>query len=124
MCRYYDSFRDFRQNKGGILKESVDYIRRLIHYRLSQNEDRQRQLELPNRRLLLRIQQLDLQVKTHGFPLPPGPPGGDLMSITTVVDCGSNGWTDLLSAPLTPSIPPYMKTEPQDDNAFRKVISF
>ena len=124
MCRYYDSFRDVRQNKGGILKASVDYIRRLRHDRdrLSQNEGRQRQLELQNRRLLLRIQQLELQAKTHGLPLPPAPPGGDPMSNSTVVDCGSAGqWTDLVSAPLTPSTPPYIKSEPRDDNAFRKV---
>ncbi|EFX88126.1 hypothetical protein DAPPUDRAFT_28469, partial [Daphnia pulex] len=62
---YYDCFRDVRQNKGGILKASVDYIRRLRHDRdrLAQNEARQRQLELQNRRLLLRIQQLELQAK-------------------------------------------------------------
>jgi len=44
------------------------------------------------------------------------------MSNSTVVDCGSAGqWTDLVSAPLTPSTPPYIKSEPRDDNAFRKV---
>ena len=106
MCRYYDCFRDVRQNKGGILKASVDYIRRLRHDRdrLAQNEARQRQLELQNRRLLLRIQQLEMQAKTHGLPLPD--PEGN--------------WDHLISAPLTPSTPPYIKTEPHDDN-FRKV---
>lgn len=112
MCRYYDCFRDVRQNKGGILKASVDYIRRLRHDRdrLAQNEARQRQLELQNRRLLLRIQQLELQAKTHGLPLPASDTDGT--------------WTDphLTSAPLTPSTPPYIKTEPRDDNSFRKVI--
>jgi beta-phosphoglucomutase-like phosphatase (HAD superfamily) len=112
MCRYYDCFRDVRQNKGGILKASVDYIRRLRHDRdrLAQNEARQRQLELQNRRLLLRIQQLELQAKTHGLPLPSA-------SDSEVT------WTDshLTSAPLTPSTPPYIKTEPRDDNSFRKV---
>ncbi|XP_057368023.1 uncharacterized protein LOC130689024 isoform X1 [Daphnia carinata] len=111
MCRYYDCFRDVRQNKGGILKASVDYIRRLRHDRdrLAQNEARQRQLELQNRRLLLRIQQLELQAKTHGLPLPASDTDGT--------------WTDphLTSAPLTPSTPPYIKTEPRDDNSFRKV---
>ncbi|XP_046449469.1 protein eyes shut-like isoform X4 [Daphnia pulex] len=108
---YYDCFRDVRQNKGGILKASVDYIRRLRHDRdrLAQNEARQRQLELQNRRLLLRIQQLELQAKTHGLPLPASDSEGT--------------WTDphLTSAPLTPSTPPYIKTEPRDDNSFRKV---
>ena len=111
MCRYFDCFRDVRQNKGGILKASVDYIRRLRHDRdrLAQNEARQRQLELQNRRLLLRIQQLELQAKTHGLP---------------VTDSTDGTWTDphLASAPLTPSTPPYIKTEPRDDNSFRKVL--
>lgn len=122
MCRYYDCFRDVRQNKGGILKASVDYIRRLRHDRdrLSQNEARQRQLELQNRRLLLRIQQLELQAKTHGLPLPPSN-GTDAIP---GADGGSAGWTDLhlTSAPLTPSTPPYIKSEPRDDHAFRKVF--
>ena len=118
MCRYYDCFRDVRQNKGGILKASVDYIRRLRHDRdrLSQNEGRQRQLELQNRRLLLRIQQLELQAKTHGLPLPAA-------NGTDPASDGSAAWTDLhlVSAPLTPSTPPYIKSEPRDENAFRKV---
>ena len=107
MCRYYDCFRDVRQNKGGILKASVDYIRRLRHDRdrLVQNESRQKQLELQNRRLLLRIQQLELQAKTHGLPLPD--PEGT--------------WDHLISAPLTPSTPTYIKSEPRDDNSLRKV---
>lgn len=120
MCRYYESFRDVRQNKGGILKASVDYIRRLRHDRdrLSQNETRHRELELQNRRLLLRIQQLELQAKAHGLPLPPSGAGGADLTAD-----GSAAWTDLhlVSAPLTPSTPPYIKTEPRDDSAYRKV---
>jgi hypothetical protein len=107
MCRYYDCFRDVRQNKGGILKASVDYIRRLRHDRdrLVQNEVRQRQLEQQNRRLLLRIQQLEVQAKTHGLPLP-DPDGA---------------WDQVVDTPLTPSTPTYIKVEPRDDNALRKV---
>lgn len=113
MCRYYDCFRDVRQNKGGILKASVDYIRRLKHdcNRMAQNEARQRELERKNRLLLLRIQQLELQAKTHGLPLPAS------------TDLDVSNWTDphLTSAPLTPSTPPYIKAEPRDDASFRKV---
>lgn len=113
MCRYNDCFRDVRQNKGGILKASVDYIRRLKHdcNRMAQTEARQRELERKNRLLLLRIQQLELQAKTHGLPLP------------AASDMDPSNWTDphLTSAPLTPSTPPYIKTEPCDDTSFRKV---
>lgn len=112
MRRYYDCFRDVRQNKGGILKASVDYIRRLRHDRdrLAQNEARQRQLEQQNRKLVLRVQQLELQAKTHGLPMPSGDDG--------------TSWADLhlSAAPLTPSTPPYIKTEPREDGSFRKVL--
>ena len=129
MCRYYDCFRDVRQNKGGILKASVDYIRRLRHDRdrMAQNEVRQRQLELQNRRLLLRIQQLELQAKTHGLVLPPATAldvDGGGTDATNGAAVPPSAWTDLnlVSAPLTPSTPPYIKSEPRDDNsAYRKV---
>lgn len=47
-----------RQNKGTILKASVEYIRRLKkdQDRVKLMETRQRQLEMNNRKLLLRMQ--------------------------------------------------------------------
>ena len=47
-----------RTNKGTILKASVDYIRKLRkdQERMRVMEDRQRQLEVTNRKMLLRIQ--------------------------------------------------------------------
>ena len=54
---------DMRQNKGTILKASVDYIRKLKrdqdHMRMM--EEQKRQLETTNRKMLLRI-----QVETSG----------------------------------------------------------
>lgn len=49
---------DMRQNKGTILKASVEYIRRLKkdQDRMKLMETRQRQLEMNNRKLLLRMQ--------------------------------------------------------------------
>ena len=49
---------DQRQNKGTILKSSVDYIRKMQkeHNKHKETEDRQRQLESINRRMMLRIQ--------------------------------------------------------------------
>lgn len=60
---------DLRQNKGTILKASVDYIRRLQrdHDRMRQMEDRQRQMEATNRKLLLRMQEMELMMKQHGI---------------------------------------------------------
>ncbi|TMW51960.1 hypothetical protein DOY81_002950 [Sarcophaga bullata] len=68
---YYEVVRDIRPNKGTILKSSVDYIKCLKHEvaRLKQNEQRQRQIEVQNRRLLNRIKELEMQAKSHGIPL-------------------------------------------------------
>ncbi|KNC26827.1 hypothetical protein FF38_13012 [Lucilia cuprina] len=68
---YYEVVRDIRPNKGTILKSSVDYIKCLKHEvaRLKQNEYRQRQIEVQNRRLLNRIKELEMQAKSHGIPL-------------------------------------------------------
>lgn len=55
---YYEIVRDVRPNKGTILKSSVDYIKCLKHEinRLKKNEQRQKEMEYQNKRLLLRIQ--------------------------------------------------------------------
>ncbi|XP_033745262.1 microphthalmia-associated transcription factor-like isoform X2 [Pecten maximus] len=60
---------DLRQNKGTILKASVDYIRRLKkdQERSRQMEERQRGLEQTNRKMLLRIQQLELLMQASGM---------------------------------------------------------
>ena len=61
--RYYDIVRDVRQNKGSILKASVDYIRKL---KLEQQkkkilEEKMKIQEATNRKLLLKIQVLYIQ---------------------------------------------------------------
>lgn len=68
---YYEIVRDVRPNKGTILKSSVDYIKCLKHEvsRLKQNEIRQKQIEYQNRRLLLRVQELEMQAKSHGLSI-------------------------------------------------------
>lgn len=50
--------RDVRPNKGTILKSSVEYIRVLKSelQRMKQVEARQKELEMQNRRLIIRIQ--------------------------------------------------------------------
>lgn len=71
LSRYYEIVRDVRPNKGTILKSSVEYIKLLKNEltRMKQNELRHKQLENQNRRLLLRVQELELQAKAHGLPV-------------------------------------------------------
>ena len=56
-CRYFDMVRDVRQNKGSILKASVDYIRKL---KVDQNrknflEEKCLKQEYQNKKLLLKL---------------------------------------------------------------------
>lgn len=68
---YYEIVRDVRPNKGTILKSSVEYIKCLKNevHRLKQQEARQKQMESINRRLQLRVQELERQAKSHGLPV-------------------------------------------------------
>ncbi|KAG8439793.1 hypothetical protein GDO86_005819 [Hymenochirus boettgeri] len=63
---------DMRWNKGTILKASVEYIKWLQkeQQRGRELEHRQKKLEQVNRRLLLRIQELEMQARAHGLPMP------------------------------------------------------
>ena len=56
--QYYDIVRDVRQNKGSILKASVDYIRILKREkeRKSLVEDKCRKQEQINKKLLIKLQ--------------------------------------------------------------------
>jgi len=58
-----------RQNKGTILKASCDYIKRLKkdQDRMRMMEEHQKQLESTNRKMLLKIQELEMSMKAHGL---------------------------------------------------------
>ncbi|XP_058487371.1 transcription factor E3b isoform X1 [Solea solea] len=60
---------EMRWNKGTILKASVDYIRKLQkeQQRAKDVEMRQKKLEQANHTLMLRIQELEMQARLHGF---------------------------------------------------------
>ncbi|XP_073508019.1 transcription factor EC isoform X1 [Phyllobates terribilis] len=62
---------DMRWNKGTILKASVEYIKWLQKEQQKgrELEHRQKKLEQANRRLLLRIQELEIQARAHGLPM-------------------------------------------------------
>lgn len=64
---------DVRQNKGTILKASVDYIRKLKREqeRIRQLEEDKRSTEDLNRKLLLRVQELEMHARAHGIPTTP-----------------------------------------------------
>ncbi|XP_033846186.1 transcription factor EC isoform X2 [Periophthalmus magnuspinnatus] len=68
---------DMRWNKGTILKASVEYIRWLQkeQQHARELESRQKKLEQANRRLLLRIQELEIQARAHGLPNMAAPMG-------------------------------------------------
>lgn len=68
---YYEIVRDVRPNKGTILKSSVEYIKCLKSeiQRLRLAEARQKQTEHVNRKLQLRVQELEHQAKAHGLPV-------------------------------------------------------
>ncbi|XP_075986955.1 transcription factor Mitf isoform X2 [Anticarsia gemmatalis] len=74
---FYEVIRDVRPNKGTILKSSVDYIKCLRDEvnRLKQSEQRRKQIELHNRKLMLRIQELERLARVHGLPVSGGDSG-------------------------------------------------
>merc|ERR1719195_471466 len=69
--QYYDIVRDVRQNKGSILKASVDYIKILKRERERkiQIEEKCRKQELINRKLLIKLQEYEQRMTDSGVPV-------------------------------------------------------
>ncbi|XP_035487146.1 transcription factor EB isoform X1 [Scophthalmus maximus] len=61
---------DVRWNKGTILRASVDYIKRMQKdvQRSREVENNFKRMEMANKQLLLRIQELEMQAQLHGLP--------------------------------------------------------
>ncbi|XP_039605109.1 transcription factor EB isoform X3 [Polypterus senegalus] len=61
---------DVRWNKGTILKASVDYIKKMQKdmQRSREVENNFRKLEVTNKQLWLRVQELEMQARVHGLP--------------------------------------------------------
>ncbi|XP_061910762.1 transcription factor EB [Entelurus aequoreus] len=75
---------DVRWNKGTILRASVDYIKRMQKdaHRSREVENNFKRMEMANKQLMLRIQELEMQAHMHGLPSP-SPSGinpGDIMA--------------------------------------------
>ncbi|KAG5671862.1 hypothetical protein PVAND_002033 [Polypedilum vanderplanki] len=79
---YYEIVRDVRPNKGTILKSSVDYIKCLKQEinRLRKTELKQKEMEMQNRKLLMRIQELEQQTINNN---------------NNNIQCGSSGFSSL-----------------------------
>jgi len=67
--QYYEIVRDVRQNKGSILKASVDYIRLLRREREKKDslEEKYKKLEQSNRRALLKLQDYEQRMSSAGL---------------------------------------------------------
>lgn len=75
---------DVRWNKGTILRASVEYIKRMQKdvQRTREVENNFKRMEMTNKQLLLRIQELEMQARLHGLPSssPSGLNASDLMA--------------------------------------------
>ena len=74
--RYYDIVRDVRQNKGSILKASVDYIRKLKSDQQKKRllEDKIKLQDAQNKKLLLKIQVLLISTEQKIREITSAPP--------------------------------------------------
>lgn len=70
--QYFEVVRDFRPNKGTILKSSVEYIKALKQevQKLKQMQFKTIELETENEILCSRVKMLENLAKSHGLPLP------------------------------------------------------
>merc|ERR1712029_1334839 len=70
--QYYDIVRDVRQNKGSILKASVDYIRILKKEkeRKTHIEEKCKKTEQINRKLLIKLQEYEQRLSESGVAVP------------------------------------------------------
>ncbi|XP_040015447.1 transcription factor EB isoform X1 [Xiphias gladius] len=77
-------YSDVRWNKGTILRASVEYIKRMQKdvQRTREVENNFKRMEMANKQLLLRIQELEMQAQLHGLPntSPSGLNSTDLMA--------------------------------------------
>jgi hypothetical protein len=77
---YFDIVRDVRQNKGSILKASVEYIKKLKVDQDRKNylEEKSRLQEYQNKKLLLKLQEYEKQMKSFGIGMGSTPSSGGL----------------------------------------------
>ncbi|XP_061869648.1 transcription factor EB isoform X2 [Colius striatus] len=109
---------DVRWNKGTILKASVDYIKRMQKdlQRSRDLENHSRRLEMTNKQLLLRIQELEMQARVHGLPTS-SPSGVNVAELAQQVvkqeASGDEGTLEPLLPPPDPESHPVLPPPPQ-----------
>ncbi|RLV63300.1 hypothetical protein DV515_00018410 [Chloebia gouldiae] len=109
---------DVRWNKGTILKASVDYIKRMQKdlQRSRDLENHSRRLEMANKQLLLRIQELEMQARVHGLPTS-SPSGVNVAELAQQVvkqeGSGDEGTLEPLLPPPDPESQPALPAPPQ-----------
>uniref|UniRef100_A0A8V1A5X5 Transcription factor EB n=1 Tax=Gallus gallus TaxID=9031 RepID=A0A8V1A5X5_CHICK len=109
---------DVRWNKGTILKASVDYIKRMQKdlQRSRDLENHSRRLEMTNKQLLLRIQELEMQARVHGLPTssPSGVNVAELAQQVVKQEAGADeGMLEPLLPPPDPESQPVLPPPPQ-----------
>nr|XP_042705004.1 transcription factor EB isoform X3 [Chrysemys picta bellii] len=105
---------DVRWNKGTILKASVDYIRRMQKdlQRSRDLENHSRRLEMTNKQLLIRIQELEMQARLHGLPAS-SPSGVNVAELVQQVVKQEVTGEDGSMEPQQPQLPPDHETQQQ-----------
>ncbi|XP_029007213.2 LOW QUALITY PROTEIN: transcription factor EB [Betta splendens] len=110
---------DVRWNKGTILRASVEYIKRMQKdvQRTREVENNFKRMEMANKQLMLRIQELEMQARLHGLPSnsPSGLNPGDLMAayIKQETSPEENLSLPQLQAHLHPQHLPQNQAQPQ-----------
>ncbi|KAK7916075.1 hypothetical protein WMY93_011836 [Mugilogobius chulae] len=104
---------DVRWNKGTILRASVDYIKRMQKdvQRTREVENNYKRMEMANKQLLLRIQELEMQARLHGLPnsSPSGLNPADLMAFIKQ----ETSPDEPLSHPQAPGMHPHLPQHQQ-----------
>uniref|UniRef100_A0A8C4VS77 Transcription factor EB n=1 Tax=Gopherus evgoodei TaxID=1825980 RepID=A0A8C4VS77_9SAUR len=105
---------DVRWNKGTILKASVDYIRRMQKdlQRSRDLENHSRRLEMTNKQLLIRIQELEMQARLHGLPAS-SPSSVNVAELVQQVVKQEVTGEDGSMEPQQPQLPPDQETQQQ-----------
>uniref|UniRef100_A0A8C8RR78 Transcription factor EB n=1 Tax=Pelusios castaneus TaxID=367368 RepID=A0A8C8RR78_9SAUR len=105
---------DVRWNKGTILKASVDYIRRMQKdlQRSRDLESHSRRLEMTNKQLLIRIQELEMQARLHGLPAS-SPSGVNMVELAQQVVKQEATGEDRSMEPQPPQLHPDQETQQQ-----------
>uniref|UniRef100_A0A8C7VH44 BHLH domain-containing protein n=1 Tax=Oncorhynchus mykiss TaxID=8022 RepID=A0A8C7VH44_ONCMY len=103
---------DVRWNKGTILRASVEYIKRMQKdmQRTREVENNFKRMEMANKQLWLRIQELEMQARLHGLPSssPSGMSSGDLMGSYVKQETSPEEKLQQQLPPLPPHLQPQL----------------